>query len=147
VPVQWFLARRLLVEARRAPGGVALVEEGLVQALWTAGLMRRGGADVSRLLDLAAPAVRPDLVVHLDLPPRTVLARLRGRGSRHSRVQHLSSDRQLDALRAGRDLLAALLDEWRRRGYGDVLLVPGDVEDPLDVVTTAVLSRAEALVR
>lgn len=147
VPAQWLLARRLLDQAHRAVGTAAVVEEGLVQALWTAGVLRRGGPDADGLLDLASSASRPDLVVHLQVSVATVLTRLRSRGSRHSRVQHLPPAEQLITLRHGEDLLGSLLQGWQQRAYGDVLVVSGDDGDPVGAVAAAVRTRANDLAR
>jgi thymidylate kinase len=105
---QWLTVRDLLVVARVDPG-LSLFEEGVLQRLWTLGL--RGSVDVSaRLWDRLPQRIRPDLVVHVDVPLETALARLEARGSRHSRVQRLEPEMRPAELVRGRRLLDSLLD-------------------------------------
>ena len=107
VLAQWLAVRDLLAGCHRSPG-VHLFEEGVLQRLWTIGL--RGGYDTSaRLWHNLDPARRTDLVVVLDLPATEAAARLRGRPSRHSRVQGLGSDAMLDELVRGERLLSTLV--------------------------------------
>ncbi|HET6624799.1 MAG TPA: AAA family ATPase [Nocardioidaceae bacterium] len=131
VPVQWWVAERLLSDAR-CRTGVSIVEEGLVQALWSAGL-RSGATTVPDLVALAESAVRPDLVVHLDVPVELALSRLRSRGSRHSRVQRLTPGAQLATMREGDLLLRGLLAEWTRRGFGEVTVARVPASGPYAV--------------
>lgn len=107
VLAQWLAARDLVAASRRAPG-VHLFEEGVLQRLWTLGL--RSDHDVSqRLWRNLDPARRTDLVVVLDLPAAEAVARLRGRRSRHSRVQLLAPDAMLEELERGKRLLDDLV--------------------------------------
>lgn len=131
VPVQWYSTKQL-VSAARHHAGVALLEEGLVQTLWTAGL-RSHRCAVPPLVALAEAAARSDLVIHIDVPAELSLERLRLRSSRHSRVQRMGEGDQLAALRHGDVLLRTLLREWRRRGFGTVLTLDGTapVTEPL----------------
>ena len=134
VPAQWWVAERLVLQARQR-GGLALVEEGLVQALWTAGL-RSTGLTPSALVSLAGRMRRADLVVHLDIPAELALERLRARPSRHSRVQRMTPSDQAAAMRHGDALLRELLAEWTRQRLGEVV-----------TVTSATALRAVALDR
>ena len=107
VLAQWLAVRDLVAGCHRSPG-VHLFEEGVLQRLWTAGL--RGAHDVSpRLWRNLERARRTDLVVVLDLPAAEATARLRGRPSRHSRVQLLDAHAMLDELVHGERLLDALV--------------------------------------
>ncbi len=107
VLAQWLAVRDLLAACHRTPG-VHLFEEGVVQRLWTLGL--RGDLDVSeRLWGNLDPARRTDLVVVLDLSVEEAMARLRGRRSRHSRVQLLGPDAMLEELERGHRLLDGLV--------------------------------------
>ena len=137
IPVQWWVAKQLVGRARSAQG-TAIAEEGLVQALWTAGLVSTA-AEVPELVGLAESTARPDLVVHLDTPFELTLERLRSRGSRHSRVQALGDAEQRAARTRGDTLLRSLLAEWTRRGYGEVVSV--DATDPVDRIA-AMLTRS-----
>ncbi len=122
VPVQWCVTTGILSAARRRPG-ISVLEEGLVQALWSAQLGARSpyAADVRRMLVHRTRAARPDLVVHVDVPVEVALSRLRSRESRHSRVQWLSEAEQIDALCHGDWLLRRLLGSWAELGLGPVL--------------------------
>ena len=104
---QWLTVRDLVAACHRAPG-VHLLEEGVVQRLWTLGL--RGQLDVSeRLWGNLDPARRTELVVVLDLPVEEAMTRLRGRRSRHSRVQLLDPDAMREELERGHRLLDDLV--------------------------------------
>lgn len=127
VPVLWWTRKQVLARSRRS-GGAAIVDEGLVQALWSAGL-RSAGAPPSRLVRLAESAVRPDVVVHVDVPHELALDRLASRLSRHSRVQRLAAADRLPALQQGDELLSEILDEWRHRNLSDVVVVDGTAPD------------------
>jgi thymidylate kinase len=104
---QWLAVRDLVAVAHRSPGA-HLLEEGIVQRLWTLGL--RGTTDVSpRLWQGLGPEMRTDLVVVIDVPTQVALRRLDGRDSRHSRTQRLDPDLRLAELDPGRRLLDELL--------------------------------------
>ena len=134
VPIQWWMTQRLLTTAARG-SGTAVVEEGLVQALWTAGLMPSGPVNVPELVGLAAAApARADLVVHLDVPVELAAERLGSRSSRHSRIQRMPASERLDALRAGAYLLDELLALWTGNGLGRVVVTDGDTDDPASTV-------------
>ncbi|HET8603403.1 MAG TPA: hypothetical protein VFM09_05695 [Marmoricola sp.] len=128
VPVQWLLAGRLVGEARRTRG-TAVLEEGLVQALWTAALRARTPLDGGTLARVASRVPRAHVVVHLDVPVDLALSRLRGRSSRHSRVQRQQAEGQLALLEHGDLLLRELLGAWSAAGLGEVLLVDGAAPD------------------
>lgn len=124
LPVQWWVAKDVLARSRLLTG-VAVAEEGLVQALWSAGLRgRRLSPD--DLACLAQTAALPDVVVHLDVPVEVALHRLRSRRSLHSRVQRLEEHEQVEALGVGDTLLRELLEQWRSRRLSQVLPVDGE---------------------
>jgi thymidylate kinase len=134
VPVQWWMTQRLLTTAARGRG-TAVVEEGLMQALWTAGLLASGPVNVPELVGLAAAVpARADLVVHLDVPVELAAKRLGSRSSRHSRVQRMPESERLDALRAGADLMDELLAQWTSEGLGRVVVADGGTADPASTV-------------
>jgi hypothetical protein len=95
-------------DARRRKA-VSLVDEGLVQCLWSIGL--RG--DVAPVLTaLASRRVRrPDVLVVVRVDPEVALARLTKRSSRHSRTQLLPETERLTELTRG-DLVLEHLVEW-----------------------------------
>ena len=111
-PFQWLLTQALLSRASHAEG-VHLMDEGLVQALWSVGL--RGDVDgvLGRLGGSRRRWAAPDVVVVVDAPIQTVRDRLRARGSSHSRTQRLGDEELLAELRHGAALLEHLLEWWR----------------------------------
>jgi hypothetical protein len=110
--VQWLVAQHVVAGARRRQD-VSIVDEGLIQALWSIGL--RGDVEpVVRAL-AASPAVSgPDVVVVVQVPAELALARLNRRPSRHSRTQLLPEPARLAELQRGAQLLDHLVDWWSR---------------------------------
>jgi hypothetical protein len=108
--VQWLVAQHVTARARPRDG-VSIVDEGLLQCLWSIGL--RG--DVEPVLAAVAasrPSGAPDLVVVVRVPPEVALERLTVRASRHSRTQLLPERERLAELRRGDQLLGRLADWW-----------------------------------
>jgi predicted kinase len=105
---QW-LAVRDLVAAMRASPGVHLVEEGLVQRLWTLALRARRDPSPALLRSLSSARIYTDLVVVLDVPVALATARLAERPSRHSRTQRLPDSQLTSELARGQELLERLL--------------------------------------
>ena len=127
---QLLAVQRLVARARRR-NGVALLEEGLVQTLWSVALRSR--VDCADELDRwLATTASPDLVVLVDAPTGMVLDRLAARPSRHSRTQRLGPRELVRELGDGRRLLDRLLPR-------DALTVRNDGTVPL-----ADLGRAAA---
>jgi hypothetical protein len=108
--VQWLVAQDVLARAARRDG-VSLVDEGLIQALWSTGL-RGDVSPVLAALDGSARWHSPDLLVVVRVSPEIALARLSARASRHSRTQLLGQDEQLAELRRGAELLDRLVTWW-----------------------------------
>ena len=106
--VQWLVAQRVTAGAGRREA-VSLVDEGLVQCLWSIGL--RG--DVEPVLAaLASRRVeRPDVIVVVRVDPQVALERLTRRASRHSRTQLLPEPERLTELTRG-DVVLERLVEW-----------------------------------
>ena len=114
--VQWFVAEDVAARAARRRG-VSIVDEGLVQALWSIGL-RGDVRPVLAALD-AAPCRHPaDLLVVVRVPPEVALTRLAGRASRHSRTQLLDEPERLAELERGARLLEDLVEWWSSRPPG-----------------------------
>ncbi len=134
------------VTARAAgPGEVALVDEGVVQALWSIGL-RGDVVPVLAALDAAPRRVAADLLVVVRVPPEVALDRLARRSSRHSRVQRLDERERLAELARGARLLDRLVDWWAERapGGGEVVTVDGTSDDG---AVEALVGRVHARVR
>ncbi len=140
VPLQWWATQALVGSARHRPG-VWVAEEGLVQTWWTARMASTAGVDA--VCALPVP-VRPDVVVHLQVPPGLARQRLAARASRHSRLQRLPVSDQVSALERGERLLATLLEAWCRRGLGPVLTLDATDVTPaaLDALVSDLLGHA-----
>jgi thymidylate kinase len=115
---------------RSRPAGVDILDEGVVQSLWSVGL--RG--DVRPALEaLAHPGAWPtaDLLVVLAVAPELAAERLRSRRSRHSRLQELPDDELLAATRSGQKRLDELVEWWTTRPGvpGELFVVNGAEED------------------
>jgi hypothetical protein len=118
--LQWLVTQRLLTVASRRHT-VQLLDEGLLQALWSVGL-RGDLSTVMRYLD-GAPLAVPDLVLLVDCPPDLAAARLNARSSQHSRVQagH-SAAALLPELVKGRRLVETVSSWWAGRAGEGALL-------------------------
>ena len=111
--VQWLVAQQIVASARRREG-VTVMDEGLLQALWSIGI--RGDAEpVLRALPLRHRVPTPDLVVVVRVPPELALTRLTARTSRHSRTQQLAEGERLAELERGARLLEHLVEWWSRK--------------------------------
>lgn len=137
--LQWTLAQRLLRAARRKPA-LHVLDEGVVQALWSLGL--RG--DVGPVLDAlehTAGWIGPDLVVVVEAPLDVIRDRLTSRRSRHSRTQALGPMRQSLELERGARVLDHLISWWsgingpdsiaRVRDHQDVACLVAPVDEVL----------------
>lgn len=122
--LQWLVTQRLI--GARAPG-VTLLDEGLVQALWSIGL--RG--DLERFLAGSIRFAVPDVIVVVECAPDEAARRLRARGSEHSRVQR---DANLEeALVRGADVLEHILARIGPIAPGARVHRLGQSEDPAAV--------------
>jgi hypothetical protein len=108
--VQWLGTQRLIRAARRTEG-VHILDEGVVQALWSVGL-RGDVSGVLRTLESRRDWAAPDLVVLVEARLETIYARLDARPSRHSRVQRLSGQDRSAEIAHGERLLARIVDWW-----------------------------------
>jgi len=104
---QWLTVQRLAARHRH---GVALIEEGPVQTLWSLALRARRDTldDMRRCL---AAGSGSDLVVVVDAPTDVLLNRLDLRSSRHSRTQLLAPACRGPELEHGRRLLDLLITD------------------------------------
>lgn len=121
--VQWLVADSAARRAARGTG-VALVDEGLVQALWSIGV-RGDVRPVLAALDAWRRAPRADLLVVVRVDPDVALARLAARRSRHSRTQLLDETLRLTELRRGATLLDELTTWWAGHARGAVVTLDG----------------------
>jgi AAA domain len=138
VTAQWLSLVGLGSRARRTQG-VSVLEEGLVQTLWTLSL--RAGRDVSGRIWATVPgSAHADLLVVVESPVDVALERLRRRTSRHSRTQHLPVVRQRDELLRG----LALLDELVNRSGLHTVRVANDYAAPLAGLAAEIASAVRA---
>ena len=107
VLAQWLAVCDLTSRAHRRPG-IHLLEEGLVQTMWTL-MLRSEDPPPPRLWASLPTTSRSDLVVLVDVPVPVVQERLVRRASRHSRSQQLPPDLLRAELERGDRLLAALV--------------------------------------
>ncbi|MGH8968379.1 MAG: hypothetical protein ACRDV1_00365 [Actinomycetes bacterium] len=108
--VQWHVAQHLLGRpgSRRS---VHILDEGLLQCLWSIGL--RGDVEpVIGTLDASAGWREPDLLVVVRTSPVIAEQRLASRTSQHSRTQNLSGEARLPELVLGEELLDRLVRWW-----------------------------------
>jgi thymidylate kinase len=108
--VQWHVAQQHLRVGAARPG-VTLLDEGIVQCLWSIGLRAN--------IDLVLAALRrrptwhtPDILIVLQVPVEVAAGRLAQRTSRHSRTQHLDSDAAAAELARGVALLDRVVNWW-----------------------------------
>lgn len=137
--VQWTVTQRLFTVAQ-ASRGIHVFEEGVVQALWSIGLRGDVSPVLTELTRRPGAWIKPDLVVVVDVPLKAAADRLRRRVSRHSRIQLLPGDEQMQELRHGESLLAELV-EWFRDAPGSagrVVRVSG-AEDSTGTITLGLL--------
>jgi hypothetical protein len=112
--VQWSSTEGVLATAARREG-VQLLDEGVVQALWSIGL-RGDVRPVLRALDADGRVPLPDVVVAVRLDTDVIERRLAARRSRHSRVQAVADPRaRRRELERGQELLDSLLAWCRTR--------------------------------
>lgn len=125
--IQLVVARHVARAA--APGGVSLVDEGIVQALWSVGLRGDPSPVLSALHD--QHELQADLLVVLRPSPELALARLTARSSRHSRVQSLPERSRLAELTRGAVLLDELVAWWTERpgGSGELVVLSRPEEE------------------
>lgn len=104
---QLLTVQRLTARARLR-GGVALLEEGTVQTMWSLALRSTTGTFEAIHRELTA-GCGSDVVVVVEAPSDVLLGRLDRRPSRHSRTQRLPPGDRAPELEHGRRLLGQLL--------------------------------------
>lgn len=111
-----WLASQHRIRSHRHQPGMHLVDEGVLQSLWSIGLE----GDLDRVLDTlgAAPTdwVRCDLAVVLDTPAEVAIDRVRRRESSHSRLDRIERRGQATLMRRGSELIEGLVGWYRGLG-------------------------------
>lgn len=142
--VQWAVAEERVRRARRMRR-TALLDEGVVQALWSMGL----SGDVEPMLRTLARRrggyARPDLTVVLDVPSEVAARRLTTRASAHSRVQSVPPGHLESTLRRGKELLDSILSSVGG-GLGDdsIARVDGSGAPPVSELVGLIDARRVA---
>lgn len=103
---QW-LATGHLAAGAHARHGLQLLEEGVLQTVWSTAL-RAGRLRTEELWSALPASSRSDVVLLLDIDPALAADRLGGRASRHSRSQTIAPDLRLAELTRGDRLLQRL---------------------------------------
>ena len=134
--VQWLVAQRVTADARHR-GAVSLVDEGVLQCLWSIGL--RGDVETVLAALTARRFHRPDLIVVVRVPPEVALERLTARPSQHSRTQLLPESERLTELSRGHRVLDRLVEWFSSAAAVPVFDVAGDDDDARE--RDAVLDR------
>jgi hypothetical protein len=130
--VQLILNCAIEARATRSPG-VSIVDEGLVQSLWSIGL-RGDVRPVLAALERDRQPPSTDLLVVIDVSPELALSRLLARASQHSRTQLLAEHAQLAELERGAKLIDDLVEWWAAcpASRREVHVVSGPEEDGAD---------------
>jgi hypothetical protein len=106
--VQWTVAQERVRRARRMRQ-TALLDEGVVQALWSMGLFGDVEPMLRTITRRRGGYAQPDLTVVLEVPSDVAAERLTTRGSAHSRVQSVPPGHLESTLRRGKELLDSIL--------------------------------------
>lgn len=139
--------RRIAAELRfyeRPASGPLVIDQGMIQKLWSILLDRRGhsAAALQRLVVALAPSA-PDLIVHLATPPDVAAERLVSRNGGNSRLQKLPPDAMRRGLVAGEALYAKLLALYRHHSASRLLELSGT--DPVAESAARVMAAVEDL--
>jgi thymidylate kinase len=123
VPLNWWVAQGRVLVARRVTG-LAVVDEGPVQASWTATVL---ASPASRAVvpGRLQGAPSPDVLVLVEIPPELAARRLENRASRHSRLQGLPPPDRASVMQAGEQLLRELVRARSESGT-EVVVVTAD---------------------
>lgn len=144
-PLQWkdvTRLRRLAAELRfyeRAAGAPLVIDQGMIQKLWSILLDRKSHspAALERLVAALAPSAA-DIIVWLGTPPDLAAERLITRNGGNSRLQKRSEDEMKAGLVAGQGLYAMLMGLYGRHATIRVLNLAGT--DPVEVNAARVVA-------
>lgn len=129
--VQVLVAQDAAARSARRPG-VSVLDEGLVQALWSIGLRGDVHPVLALLGDLPHRPTSHHLLVVLETSPDVALPRLAARPSQHSRTQSLGEHDRLAELTRGAGLLDELVAWWSNwaGASGQVVVVGSEESGP-----------------
>jgi hypothetical protein len=139
--------RKLAAELRfyeRPAAGPLVIDQGMIQKLWSILLDRRShdAAALERLVKALAPSA-PDLIVWLGTPPALAAERLASRGGGNSRLQKRAPDHLQQGLLTGQQIYAQLMALYRRHTSSRVLELSG--LDPVEVSSARVIAAVADL--
>lgn len=106
----WLFLAGMLRRARARPA-VELLDEGIVQQLWSIGFAGDDAVVRAWPPELLDASVVPDVVVLVEAPLALVASRLECRGSRAGRLDRMEGPQRDDALVRGAHLFAELLSD------------------------------------
>lgn len=96
---------------RSKPQEMAILDQGLLQAIWSIGIHGSYQGPIETLAATSSAWQLPDLIVVVQVPPAQIASRLDARTSRHSRLQHLDPADQKRQQERGRLLIDAILKD------------------------------------
>lgn len=128
----------------RPAAGPLVIDQGMIQKLWSILFERRGYSRpaLERLIAALAPSAA-DLTVVLGTPPDVAAQRLQARGGGNSRVQKLPLPQMQDSLLRGQHVYEVLIDIYRRHSTGRMLILSG--LDPVEVSVDRVMQALSGL--
>ena len=119
------------------PQEMAILDQGLLQAIWSTGIHGNYQVPIDALAATASAWQVPDLIVVVRVPPAQIAARLDARTSRHSRLQHLDLADQKRQQERGRQLIDAILEDVGSLGLHRDSMVIVDNPDGASAVELA----------
>lgn len=125
----------------RPAGAPLVVDQGMIQKLWSILLERRSydPAGLERLVAALGPSA-PDIIVWLGTTPEVAAERLLNRNGGNSRLQKRPPHEMKVGLVAGQGLYAVLMELYRRHTASQIIELTGlePVEDTVAKVVAAV---------
>ncbi len=120
-----------MMRRRGSDGKVQLFDQGIVQALWSISYSARNGSLPALVAELQPMAPRPDLLVIVEVDPRTAASRLASRPSGGSRLERSSRDNPHAFVRTvavWRELCQLVVGLFGRAGGTEITTVNNDEE-------------------
>lgn len=85
-----------LSSGKRSNGQIAILDQGIAQALWSIGLAAQHEAWLDLVMNHSqSNMLKPDLIVYVRADHQTIIERLSARQVRTSRLDHIGQDRRL----------------------------------------------------
>lgn len=132
---------------RSKPQEMAILDQGLLQAIWSIGIHGKYQGPIETLAATSSAWQFPDLVVVVEVPLAQIASRLDARTSRHSRLQHLDLADQKRQQERGRLLIHAILKDVGSLGLNRDSMVIVENPDGASAMELAQGLAAEAIRR